>query len=108
METFFRELMTCPCQVYSKIYTQKADGTEEYITTLKETTVCHYHSIRVDLLEIADKENIKGAFVFCLPVDSLVDINDQICIENVYYTVVKKKQGNLRFETVCEAVSYEI
>ena len=107
METYFRELMTVPCSVLRNSPIEQDDGVIGESLSYIENTVCHYHSININLMEMADKDTEKGAFIFCLPKNANVKTGDIIMIEETQYRVVGVRKANMRFETICECVLYE-
>ena len=107
IEQKFYELMTVPCKVLRATPIEQDDGVIGESWSYIENTVCHYHSIKVDLLEMADKDTVKGAFIFCLPKNANIKTGDLIEIEQRQFRVLGVRQANMRFETICECVIYE-
>lgn len=103
----FEDLMKTPCEIYRKAEIQNEDGFMSFAEEKVCETVCHYHSLNKALMEYADKDSITSAYKFCLPIDTEIHINDIIAVGSLKFTVLHLSDASRKFETVCEATSYE-
>ncbi|MBQ7257788.1 MAG: hypothetical protein IJS60_08860 [Abditibacteriota bacterium] len=102
LEKEFKALMTKKCSVYRKDYGKRNDGTRQYTDKLIENNICHYHSTSINLLQLANKESIHSAYIFCLPLDSLAEIDDVIECDGMKFNIKGTRNATTRFEKIFE------